>query len=51
MSLLISIVIPAFNEEKNVIAITHAIEEVFSSTSYNFEIIFIDDGSKDDTAL
>ncbi len=51
MSLLISIVIPAFNEEKNVIAITNAIEDVFSEKSHEFEIIFIDDGSKDGTAL
>ncbi len=50
MSLKISIVIPAFNEEKNVIAITKAIEEVFSINEHQYEIIFIDDGSKDDTA-
>ena len=51
MTLLISIIIPAFNEEKNIHAITNAIEKVFANSTYNFEIIFIDDGSKDNTAL
>ncbi len=50
MSFLISIVIPAYNEEKNIVAITHAIELVFENKPYKYEIIFIDDGSKDDTA-
>ena len=51
MSLLISLVIPAYNEEKNVFAITRAIQEVFAAKKYLYEIIFIDDGSKDGTSL
>lgn len=50
MSLLISLVIPAFNEEKNVVAITKAIQDVFNDDRFKYEIIFIDDGSKDNTA-
>ena len=50
MQQLISIVIPAFNEEKNVSIIAAAIANVFASSSYNYEIIFVDDGSSDATA-
>ncbi|MFY7964216.1 MAG: glycosyltransferase family 2 protein [Chitinophagaceae bacterium] len=50
MNQLISIIIPAFNEEKNVSIIAAAIEQVFANTKYTYEIIFVDDGSKDDSA-
>ena len=49
MQQLISIVIPAFNEEKNVSIIANAINNVFENINYNYEIIFVDDGSKDNT--
>jgi polyisoprenyl-phosphate glycosyltransferase len=49
MSILISIIIPAFNEEQNLPIITNAIENVFNNTPYTYEIIFVDDGSKDNT--
>jgi dolichol-phosphate mannosyltransferase len=45
----LSIVIPAYNEEKN---ISFLVEEIFKSlnrTEYAFELIFVDDGSKDNT--
>lgn len=47
----ISIVIPAHNEEGNVSLIHQRIKEVFSSElpGYRFEIIFVNDGSRDDT--
>ncbi|MFP7654625.1 MULTISPECIES: glycosyltransferase family 2 protein [Chryseobacterium] len=46
----ISIVIPAYNEEGNVAMIHQKIKEVFSGLkAYDFEIIFVNDGSRDNT--
>ncbi|MEY8760085.1 glycosyltransferase family 2 protein [Chryseobacterium tongliaoense] len=46
----ISIVIPAYNEEGNVAMIHQKIKEVFSElNNYDFEIIFVNDGSRDNT--
>lgn len=46
----ISIVIPAHNEEGNVGLIHEKIKEVFSGLkNYDFEIIFVNDGSRDST--
>ncbi|OAQ39626.1 glycosyl transferase family 2 [Pedobacter psychrophilus] len=49
MKKLVSIVIPAFNEEENLITIIDRIEKVFECLGYNFEIIIVDDGSSDNT--
>jgi dolichol-phosphate mannosyltransferase len=48
---LISIIIPAYNEEKNIPLIHDALANVFNTYDgrYSFEIIFINDGSSDDT--
>ncbi|HTH50308.1 MAG TPA: glycosyltransferase, partial [Pyrinomonadaceae bacterium] len=43
---LVSVVVPAFNEEK---VITRTIESLLASDYRNFEIIVVDDGSSDDT--
>lgn len=46
----ISIVIPAHNEEGNVALVHKKISQVFSGLSnYDFEIIFVNDGSRDQT--
>ena len=45
----ISIVIPAHNEEGNIVLIYDAVARVFASLNYTFEIIFVNDGSTDDT--
>ncbi len=45
----ISIVIPCFNEETNISHIVSAINDMISKLNYEFEIIFVDDGSKDNT--
>ncbi|MFZ4928507.1 glycosyltransferase family 2 protein [Chryseobacterium sp. Mn2064] len=46
----ISIVIPAYNEEGNVAMIHQKIKEVFEGLhNYDFEIIFVNDGSRDNT--
>lgn len=44
---LISILIPAYNEEENIVLIHKELKKVLSS--YNYEIIFVDDGSIDGT--
>lgn len=48
---LISIIIPAYNEEKNIDLAYHAIEDVFTNKlkEYKFEVVFVDDGSADST--
>ncbi len=45
----ISLVIPVYNEEKNIPLITEALEGVFKNLSYEWEIIFVNDGSKDES--
>jgi len=45
----ISIIVPAYNEEKNIPLISSKLLSVFSSLLYDYEIIFINDGSKDNT--
>ncbi|WP_297570460.1 glycosyltransferase family 2 protein [uncultured Anaerovibrio sp.] len=44
---IISIVVPVFNEEDNIEHFYKAIVEVFSKLNYDFELDFVDDGSKD----
>ncbi|HMQ06511.1 MAG TPA: glycosyltransferase family 2 protein [Saprospiraceae bacterium] len=45
----ISIVIPALNEEESIRELFHWIEKVLNDESLPFEVIFIDDGSTDNT--
>jgi polyisoprenyl-phosphate glycosyltransferase len=44
---LISIIVPVFNEEQNVPEFFEAVLESTKNLGYNFELIFVDDGSKD----
>lgn len=46
---MISVVIPVYNEENNVIPLYQELKEVFSSISKSYEVIFVDDGSTDNT--
>ncbi len=46
---MISVVIPVYNEEGNVIPLYTELKEILSSLSQKYEIIFIDDGSTDNT--
>ncbi|MEA2071006.1 MAG: glycosyltransferase family 2 protein, partial [Asgard group archaeon] len=46
---MISIVIPVFNEEKNVVPLYTAINKIMQEISMPYEVIFVDDGSKDNT--
>lgn len=45
----LSIIIPAFNEEKLIKSTLKSIDEFISKQNYNCEIIVVDDGSKDKT--
>jgi len=45
----VSIVIPVCNEKGNIPMMTHALERVMGPLSYDYSIIFVDDGSNDGT--
>jgi glycosyltransferase involved in cell wall biosynthesis len=45
----ISVVVPLFNEEESAAPVHRAISEVMSALDRSYEIIFVDDGSKDRT--
>jgi len=46
---LISVVVPAMNEEGNIAALHQAIADVLERAALSFEIVFVDDGSVDRT--
>jgi dolichol-phosphate mannosyltransferase len=45
----ISIVVPAYNEEKNILILYQRLKKALREISNSYEIIIIDDGSKDNT--
>lgn len=45
----ISIVIPIYNEEENINILYEKIKKVLCNFGYDYEIIFVDDGSKDNS--
>ena len=49
MNYSISVVVPVFNEEGNVEALHEEIKKVCEDNHYDYEIIFVNDGSKDRT--
>lgn len=51
MKRLVSVVVPMFNEQDNINEFYKRITEVMSALPYEYELIFVDDGSKDRTAL
>lgn len=48
---IVSIVVPLYNEEGNVKELAETIHGVMSGTGYPFEILLVNDGSSDGTAL
>jgi len=46
---LISVVIPVYNEEKNVLSLYFEVKKVLKSLKTPFEVIFVNDGSTDNT--
>jgi undecaprenyl-phosphate 4-deoxy-4-formamido-L-arabinose transferase len=47
----LSIVIPVYNEESNLESLFERLTQVLDQTGHPFEIIFVNDGSRDKTAL
>lgn len=45
----LSLVVPCYNEAENVAAFQEAAIEAFAGCGYDYEIVFVDDGSKDAT--
>ena len=45
----LSLIVPCFNEAENVAPFQEAVIEAFSGCDYDYEIIYVDDGSKDAT--
>ncbi len=46
---LLSVVIPSYNEEKNIALAVKRLSEVLSTAGISYELIFVDDGSRDNT--
>lgn len=46
---MLSIILPAYNEEKNIEYAFHKIDDVLKSEGIIYELIYVDDGSKDAT--
>ena len=47
----LSLVVPCYNEAENVNAFQEATIQAFAGCGYDYEIVFVDDGSKDATML
>jgi glycosyltransferase involved in cell wall biosynthesis len=45
----LSLVIPVYNEEQNLPVLDHAIHKALELYPYDWEVIYIDDGSRDDS--
>ncbi len=45
----VCIVIPAYNEEGNLVALASAVEEEMAALPYDYQLLFVDDGSTDST--
>jgi len=46
----VTVTIPAYNEGKSIGALIKKIKEVMNRGRYSYEILVVDDGSKDETA-
>ena len=46
---LISIIIPTYNEEENLAILAQRLQELPSHIGYDYEFIFVDDGSTDNS--
>jgi len=49
MNMKLSLIVPCYNEAENVEMLQSAIIDTFQDCGYSYEIIFVDDGSKDAT--
>ena len=46
----VSVVIPIYNEEENIPLLYRELKDLFSTQSYRYEILFVNDGSSDNSA-
>jgi glycosyltransferase involved in cell wall biosynthesis len=46
---LVSIIVPVFNESSNIMEFYFRVTRVMNQTGYGYEVVFVNDGSKDDT--
>jgi len=49
MSRELSIIVPVYNEEQNVLPLMREVEQAFASVGIDYEVVFVDDGSTDST--
>jgi glycosyltransferase involved in cell wall biosynthesis len=47
----LTIIIPAYNEERGIIPVVEQVRDAMEAFEYPFEILVVDDGSRDDTAV
>ena len=47
----LSLVVPCFNEEESLPLFHEAVLQIFSGCGYDFEIVYVDDGSRDGTMM
>ena len=47
---LLSIVVPVYNEQDNLTDLYASLLQVMQQENYDFEIVFVNDGSKDNSA-
>ena len=47
----LSLILPSYNEQDNIERTFHIIKKILDQASIPFEILFVDDGSKDQTYL
>ena len=49
MTMKLSLVVPCFNEAENIPLFQNAVMDTFQTCGYDYEIVFVDDGSSDAT--
>ncbi|MBR3094488.1 MAG: glycosyltransferase, partial [Clostridia bacterium] len=45
----LSLIVPCYNEEKNIRPFHDAVVNAFRNENYDYEIVFVNDGSRDNT--
>lgn len=49
--MLLSVVVPLYNEEQNVLPMYTALTDALSELDFDYEVLFVDDGSRDSTYM
>lgn len=45
----LSVIVPVFDEQESIVELTHRIRSACDDSGYTFEVLLVDDGSKDDS--